>query len=112
MDEQVQEDWLDARLREEAPYIDDAGFTARIVRQLPARRQSNSLRGAILLAVTFVASVLAYFISDRGGFLADSAAFLVAMPVVTLCVIAICCGLLVTALGASAALSEARAPRS
>ena len=23
------EDWLDARLREEAPYIDDAGFTAQ-----------------------------------------------------------------------------------
>ena len=37
MDEKLQEDWLDARLRDEAPYIDDAGFTARVVQKLPAR---------------------------------------------------------------------------
>ena len=52
MDEKLQEDWLDARLRDEAPYIDDAGFSSRVIAQLPARRSRNSLRSVILLAVT------------------------------------------------------------
>ena len=30
-----QEDWLDRELREAAPYIDDEGFTARVLQQLP-----------------------------------------------------------------------------
>ena len=52
MDEQIQEDWLDARLRTEAPYIDDAGFSARVVAQLPVRRARSSLRAIILLGAT------------------------------------------------------------
>lgn len=108
MDDQLQEDWLDAKLREEAPYIDDAGFTALVARQLPARRQSNSLRNAILFAVTALASVIAYFVTDGGVFLADAAAFLVAIPLSTLGLLAVFCAILATAIGASAALSKAR----
>ena len=52
MDENLQEDWLDARLREEAAYIDDAGFTARVVQKLPARAVGYSLRAVILLGLT------------------------------------------------------------
>ena len=52
MDEKLQEDWLDARLRDEAPYIDDAGFTSRVVQKLPARRRARSLSArSILLGI-------------------------------------------------------------
>ena len=109
MDDQLQEDWLDARLREEAPYIDDAGFTAAVVHQLPAgRRHSRRLRIAILLSVTFVACLTAYLVSGRGQFLADAATFLVAMPVSTVCAIAGVCALAVLGVSAYAAASKAR----
>jgi hypothetical protein len=111
MEEQLQEDWLDAKLREESPYIDDNGFTARVLNQLPVRRQSQSLRAVILFAITFVACGAAYFASGGGKFLGDSAAFLVAMPISTVCVLAGVCGLLVTALGTAAAMNKARERR-
>ena len=38
MNEVKEEDWLDRQLREAAPYIDDKGFTARVLQQLPAPR--------------------------------------------------------------------------
>ena len=65
MDEKLQEDWLDARLREEAPYIDDAGFTSRVVHKLPARQVRRSYRAIIMIGIT-VAACLA------GGCLAES----------------------------------------
>ena len=58
MDEQLQEDWLDRRLREEMPYIDDAGFTARVVQKLPAPVSRQSWRAVILISVTLLASVV------------------------------------------------------
>ncbi|MBA3881397.1 MAG: hypothetical protein H0X73_01520 [Chthoniobacterales bacterium] len=109
MDEQLQEDWLDAQLREEAPYIDDAGFTARVVQQLPAgRRQSRVVRVSVLLGVTFVACVIAYLVSGGGRFLADAATFLVAMPLATVCAIAGLCAITVMGVSAYAAASNAR----
>lgn len=112
MDEQLQDDWLDARLREESPYIDDDGFTARVVQQLPARRQSRSLRTAILLCATVVACVIAYVLSGGGAFLSETAAFLVAMPLGTVCALAGVSALLVMVAGAAAALSKSRELRS
>lgn len=112
MDEHLQDDWLDARLREESPYIDDDGFTARVVRQLPARRQSRSLRTAILLCASVVASMVAYVLSGGGAFLGDAAAFLVAMPLLTVCALAGVCALLVMVAGTAAALSKSRELRS
>ena len=108
MNEQLQEDWLDARLREEGRYIDDDGFTARVVQQLPPSRSARSLRAVILLVVTLIGCTLAYLISGRGTFLAHTAEFLVALPIVTVCGIAGACGLLVTIASASAAISRAR----
>jgi hypothetical protein len=114
MEEQLQEDWLDARLREEAPYIDDVGFTARVVEQLPPaqRRQSRSLRATVFLVLAVVASAIAYVASGGGTFLADAAAFLVAMPLVSVCVIAGACAILVMVAGASAAFLKSRELRS
>jgi high-affinity Fe2+/Pb2+ permease len=111
--DQLQEDWLDARLREEASYIDDAGFTASVVQKLPAgRRSSSSGRAIILIAVTIVACVVAYLVSGRGEFLANFAAFLLAMPLTTVCAIAGFCAIAVMAVSAYAAVAKTRELRS
>src|SRR4051812_15962816 len=113
MNDELQDDWLDARLREEAPYIDDAGFTASVVHQLPAgRRHSRQFRVAILMAVTLLASVIAYLASGRGAFLEDAAAFLVAMPLVTVCAIAGICAISVLGVSTYAAMTKSRELRS
>ncbi|MGI8819600.1 MAG: hypothetical protein ACR2ID_01815 [Chthoniobacterales bacterium] len=108
METELEEDWLDAKLREEAPYLDDAGFTAAVMQQLPAPPRSRSRRTVILLGFTVIATLVAYLLSGRGTFLTDAAAFLVAMPLGTVCAIAGACALVVTAVGASAAFSKAR----
>lgn len=51
-------DPLDAWLREEDRYIDDHGFTQRVLTSLPRRRRSR-VRTLSLLGVTFVGMALA-----------------------------------------------------
>jgi hypothetical protein len=60
MNENLHEDSLDARLRDEAVYIDDVGFTSRVVQKLPTRPVRRWLRAVILLGVAVVASAVAY----------------------------------------------------
>jgi hypothetical protein len=87
MAEDLQEDWLDTRLREEAAYIDDHGFTARVVEKLPARRIRRSLRAAILVGLTLVACAFAYMVSGGGWFIAEEITrlALLPLPVIWLC---------------------------
>jgi anti-sigma factor RsiW len=109
MDEIKQEDWLDRQLREAAPYIDDEGFTARVLRQLPPSRHARrSFRGAILLTITLLASVLAYLISDGGRFLVVAMTRLTTLPMLWLFVLALGSGILVMAGGIIAAVSKTR----
>jgi uncharacterized membrane protein len=108
MDEHLQEDWLDARLREEAPYIDDAGFTARVLQKLPARQTRRSLREAILLCVTLLASAVTYTVSDEGRFLVSAVNRLASMPLLFILCVAIFCALVMTAIAAGAAFSKVR----
>jgi hypothetical protein len=106
MDENLQEDWLDARLRDEAAYIDDGGFAARVVQRLPARPARHTLRAVILLGVTLLASVIVYRLSGGGWFIAEEVtrfAFL-PLPVILLCA-AIATGL-VMAGGLALAMSK------
>ena len=111
MDEQLQEDWLERRLREEMPYIDDAGFTAQVVQKLPAPSSRHSFRALILISVTLLASVVTYLASDGGRFLIVAAYRLAAMPLVFISLVAICGTLIATAVSASAALAQARDTR-
>ena len=106
MDENLQEDWIDTRLREEASYIDDAGFTARVVQKLPANRVRQSLRGIILLGVTLVASAIAYLLSGGVWFIAEGVVrfALLPLPVIWLC--AAGATILVMAGGLAAAVSR------
>jgi hypothetical protein len=105
-----QEDWLDRQLREAAPYIDDDGFTSRVLQQLPPPRRANDLlRGAILLGMTFLASVLAYVVSGGGRFVSMSIERLASLPALWIFGLALATGLVISALGATAALSKTRA---
>src|SRR4051812_26781096 len=52
-------DPLDALLREQDTYIEDAGFTARVTATLPRRRRRFWLRPALLLGAAAIGSGLA-----------------------------------------------------
>jgi hypothetical protein len=109
MEQVNQEDWLDRELREAAPYINDEGFTARVLQQLPAPRRSyDLLRAAILLGMTFLASVLAYVVSGGGRFVGVTLERLAALPALWVFVLALASGLIVAAAGATAAISRDR----
>ena len=58
---EIQDDWLDRKLQEAAPYIEDDGFTARVLRSLPQPvRKAEFLRSFILVAMSALASALTY----------------------------------------------------
>ena len=104
-----QEDWLDRELREAAPYIDDEGFTTRVLQQLPPpRRGHDLLRATILLGMTFLASLLAYVISGGGRFVSVTLERLAALPALWVFVLALASGLMIAASGTTAAISRNR----
>lgn len=102
------EDWLDARLREEAPYIDDAGFTARVMKQLPRHGSWRVQRAIIILVATVLSAVVAYFASGEGWFVREAVARALTFPPLVVLGIASGCGLLVLAAGLWAALTRQR----
>jgi hypothetical protein len=106
MDENLQEDLIDIRLREEAPYIDDAGFTARVVQKLPANRVRQSFRGVILLGVTLVASAIACLLSGGVWFIAEGVARFALLPLSVILLCAAGATILVMAGGLAAAVSR------
>ena len=113
MDAQLQEeDWLDAKMREEMPYIDDDGFTSRVSQQLPVRRRSTKTRSAILLSFSVVAAALAYVVAGGGSFAMDVVGWFAVKPLAALYVITILCGLLVTGAAVFFAVSRSRKLRS
>ena len=113
MDAQTQEeDWLDAKLRDEMPYIDDDGFTSRVGQQLPVRRRSSKARSAILLSSAIVAAVIAYVILGGSSFVLDVVGWFAVKPLAALYIITIACGLLVTAVAVFLAFSRSRKLRS
>lgn len=59
MKQPEESDSLDRMLRERAPYIDDGGFTSRVVAALPRRRQTWWVRPVISLGSVTVGTLLA-----------------------------------------------------
>ena len=108
MDEKVQEDSLDARLRDDAPYIDDAGFTSRVVQKLPARQVRRSYRVFLLLGITLAACLAAFWLAGGTSFAIDTYANMAMMPVTWMWVTAAAVGVLVMAGGLAAAVSRSR----
>lgn len=106
MNEMLQDDQLDRQLREAAPYLDDDGFTARVVSKLPpAGRAPGKMRGIILVAVTALGSAIAYAISG-GRFVDEAIVRLSSFPVWVLIVFAFGCGLVVGACAVIAAVRK------
>ena len=109
MNDVNQEDSLDRQLREAAPYIDDEGFTARVLKKLPAPRpRRDSLRAVILLGITLLASALAYTVSDGGRFVSVGVERLAILPMIWIFALAVASGVLMTGLGLAAAISNNR----
>src|SRR5439155_471078 len=77
------EDWLDMRLRDAAPYIDDAGFTGRVMKQLPRRHALRTQRTIIILTATIVSVVIAYFGSGEGWFVREALVRAATLPPLT-----------------------------
>lgn len=102
------EDWLDARLREENPYIDDAGFTAQVLQKLPAHRAQRSFRGLILLCLTLLACGLTYAVSGGGAFLVSAVNQFAQWPLWLVCATACLSTVLISAVAAGAAFVKAR----
>jgi hypothetical protein len=50
-------DWLEDKLRQDDRYLDDAGFTARVLTTLPFQRKRRWLR-PVVLTVAFVTGLL------------------------------------------------------
>ena len=76
---------LDARLRDEAAYVDDDGFTARVLQQLPARPRSFQLqRSLIILSAAIFSVIAAYFASGEAMFLRTLLGRLTTLPPVQL----------------------------
>ena len=79
-----QNDPLYTLLREQNAYVDDGGFTARVVKTLPRRRRAW-LRPALLMSATAIGSVLAVLWLPWGSLPAlDLSAFLSLNPQVFL----------------------------
>jgi hypothetical protein len=104
-----QDEWLDRQLREGAPYLDDDGFTRRVMAILPAPRQQRySARAIILIGLTILGSIIAYVISDGGRFLVQELMRLAVLPTWWLLLAALTSGVLVTVIGFAAALAKSR----
>jgi hypothetical protein len=107
MDQMNSEDWLDRQLREAAPYVEDNGFTGRVLRNLPApRRRRESLRTLILLGSAAFASALAYILSDGGRFIVVALSRLATVSTLWLLALTVGSGILVMTGGIVAALSK------
>ena len=107
MNDMNQEDLLDRQLREAAPYIDDAGFTARVLQKLPPPQpRRESLRAFIIVGITLLASLLAYVASDGGRFVAVGLERLSTLPMLWVFALALATGVLMTAAGLAAAVNK------
>ena len=98
MNPMIDDETLDRQLREAMPYIDDEGFTARVMARLPAAlREPRWLRAMILLGLTLLGSAVAYLVSGGGRFVREGVIQLSDFPIWLLLVFAFGCGLVVGA---------------
>ena len=98
MNGMIDDEALDRQLREAAPYINDDGFTARVMARLPAaRHEPRWLRAMILVGMTLLGSGAVYLLSGGGRFVREGVIQLSDFPVWLLLIFAFGCGLVVGA---------------
>jgi hypothetical protein len=108
MNGETEQDWLDKKLQEAAPYIEDDGFTARVLQRLPARQaRLQFLRPLILIVASAFASALTYVLSDGGRFIIVEMFKLTTIPTLWVVAFALASGMIVLAGGTVAAMSKA-----
>ena len=92
----IDDEALDRQLREALPYINDDGFTARVIARLPApRSEARWLRAIIVLGLALLGSGVAYLLS--GGVIREGLVQMADFPIWLLLVFAFGCGLVVGA---------------
>jgi len=62
-------DWLEDALKHDDRYIDDAGFTARVVAALPPRRKRAWLRSLVISATSVAGLALALWLLPNENYL-------------------------------------------
>jgi hypothetical protein len=98
MNAMIDDETLDRQLRDAVPYIDDEGFTARVMAKLPATQcEPRWLRAMILLGLAILGSGFAYLFSGGGRFVREGVIQLSNFPIWLLLVFAFGCGLVVGA---------------
>jgi hypothetical protein len=109
MNEEIEQDWLDKKLHEAVPYIEDDGFTARVMQRLPRPQpRLQFLRPFILVGASAFASALTYVLSDGGRFIIVQMFKLTTISSVWVVVFALASGMLVMAGGILAAMAKER----
>jgi hypothetical protein len=110
MEEKLEMDELDARLRDDAPYIDDAGFTSGVVQKLPARQVRRRYRAVILIGITLVACLVAFNLAGGTSLFFEGITYVTMMPVMVmwLCVGAVAALVMAGSLAAAYSRSRGR----
>src|SRR5882757_7437774 len=94
----IDDETLDRQLREAVPYINDDGFTARVLARLPAARpEPQWLRAMIVLGLALLGTGIAYFLSGGGRLVLQGMVQMADFPIWLLLVFAFGCGLVVGA---------------
>jgi hypothetical protein len=93
----IDDETLDRQLREAVPYINDDGFTARVIARLPApRSEPRWLRAMIVLGLALLGTGIAYLIGG-GHVVHEGLVDLANFPIWLLLVFAFGCGLVIGA---------------
>ena len=93
----IDDETLDRQLSEAVPYINDDGFTARVLARLPAaRREPQWLRVMIVLGLAVLGTGVAYLIGG-GHIVREGIIEFANFPIWLLLVFAFGCGLVVGA---------------
>jgi len=103
----INDETLDRQLREAVPYINDDGFTARVIARLPAaRREPQWLRAMIVFGFALLGIGIAYLLSGGGNFVRQGVLQIADFPIWLLLVFAFGCGLVVGAFAVVFALRK------
>ena len=94
----IDDETLDRQLREAVPYVDDDGFTVRVMANVPAApREPRWLRAMVLVGLALLGSGVAYLLSGGGRVVREGMIQMADFPIWLLLVFAFGCGLVVGA---------------